>query len=241
MCKFFDKLFKKIPVFRNKQKEMLINTMAAFISVELSKRLAAIEGNSEDSKRFHYTQETLGALKELSVLLSKKFICPGTNLKDYRTSSQQIFKNLLSNTVMNMYSFDISSVSNKCATQLFNVGYRPRYYVYEDYFGNIVDVDVNAVIDKELSKLPSPPPEQNSEPAAQDSNKAEEEKPKKRRSRKKKVESEPSQSAAEEAPKEEVKKPDEPPAEEILRLPTEEASKSAYEQTEMDLSKVFDD
>lgn len=238
MCKFFDKLFKKIPVFRNKQKEMLINTMAAFISVELSKRLAAIEGNSEDSKRFHYTQETLGALKELSVLLSKKFICPGTNLKDYRTSSQQIFKNLLSNTVMNMYSFDISSVSNKCATQLFNVGYRPRYYVYEDYFGNIVDVDVNAVIDNELSKLPSPP-EQNSEPAAQD-NKAEEEKPKKRRSRKKKVEPEPSQSAAEEAPKEKAEKPDEqPPAEEILRLPTEE--ESAYEQTEMDLSKVFDD
>ena len=75
MCikKIFDKLFKKVPAFRNKQKKMLINSMSALISVEMSKRLKPIEDNGEDNKRFYYTEKTLGALKDLSDLLSKKF------------------------------------------------------------------------------------------------------------------------------------------------------------------------
>lgn len=185
MCirKIFNKLFKKAPTFRNKQKEMLINSMSALISVEMSKRLKAIEGNGEDNKRFHYTEETLAALKDLAELLSKKFICAGTNLGGYKSSAQLIFKNLLKNTVADMYSFDIADVARKCASQLFNVGFRPRYYVYEDYFGEIIDVNVNAVVDKAVNQTDAnaaaPHSEQTVEPAK-----------KPRRSRKKKAKEE---------------------------------------------------
>lgn len=228
MCirKIFNKLFKKVPAFRNKQKEMLINSMSALISVEMSKRLKAIEGNGEDNKRFHYTEETLGALKDLSELLSKKFICAGTNLVEYKSSAQLIFKNLLKNTVADMYSFDIADVARKCASQLFNVGFRPRYYVYEDYFGEIIDVNVNAAVDQAVSQTDAnaaaPHSEQTVEPAK-----------KPRRSRKKKEKEEVNVNAGN------TTTPDETPGEENLDY--HESQEDKFVQTEMNYEDIYEE
>lgn len=226
MCikKIFDKLFNKVPAFRNKQKEMLINSMSALISVEMSKRLKAIEGNCEDNKRFHYTEETLGALKDLSDLLSKKFICAGTNLGGYKSSAQFIFKNLLKNTVADMYSFDIADVSKKSATQLFNAGFRPRYYVYEDYFGEIIDVSVNSAVDQAVNQTDANAATSHSEQTVEPAKKP-------RRSRKKKE-------------KEEVNAvntttPDETPSEEILDY--HELQEEPFVQTEMNYDKIIEE
>lgn len=226
MCirKIFNKLFKKVPAFRNKQKEMLINSMSALISVEMSKRLKAIEGNGEDNKRFHYTEETLGALKDLSELLSKKFICAGTNLGGYKSSAQLIFKNLLKNTVADMYSFDIADVAKKSATQLFAVGFRPRYYVYEDYFGEIIDVSVNAVVDQAVAQTNTnatvPHPEQTVESAKKPP----------RRSRKKKEKEESAVNTT---------TPDETPSEEILDY--HELQEEPFVQTEMNYDEIIEE
>lgn len=224
MCikKIFDKIFKKVPAFRNKQKEMLINSMSALISVEMSKRLKPIEDNGEDNKRFYYTEKTLGALKDLSELLSKKFICAGTNLGGYKSSAQLIFKNLLKNTVIDMYSFDIADVSKKCATQLFNAGFRPRYYVYEDYFGEIIDVSVNAAVDQAVAQTNTnatvPHPEQTVEPVK-----------KPRRSRKKKEKEESAGNTT---------SPDEAPSEEILDY---NESEEPFVQTEMNYDEIIEE
>lgn len=220
MCikKIFNKLFKKAPTFRNKQKEMLINSMSALISVEMSKRLKAIEGNGEDNKRFHYTEETLGALKDLAELLSKKFICAGTNLGGYKSSAQLIFKNLLKNTVADMYSFDIADVAKKSATQLFAVGFRPRYYVYEDYFGEIIDVSVNAAVDQAVNQTDAsadvPHSEQTVEPVK-----------KPRRSRKKKEKEESAGNTTS-------------PGEEILDY---NESEEPFVQTEMNYDEIIEE
>lgn len=228
MCirKIFNKLFKKAPTFRNKQKEMLINSMSALISVEMSKRLKAIEGNGEDNKRFHYTEETLAALKDLAELLSKKFICAGTNLGGYKSSAQLIFKNLLKNTVADMYSFDIADVARKCASQLFNGGFRPRYYVYEDYFGEIIDVNVNAVVDKAVNQTDAstaaPHSEQTVEPAK-----------KPRRSRKKKAKEEVNVNG------ENTTAPKEAPGEEILDY--HDSQEEEFVQTEMNYEDIYEE
>lgn len=220
MCikKIFDKIFKKVPAFRNKQKEMLINSMSALISVEMSKRLKPIEDNGEDNKRFYYTEKTLGALKDLSDLLSKKFICAGTNLGGYKSSAQLIFKNLLKNTVADMYSFDIADVSKKCATQLFNAGFRPRYYVYEDYFGEIIDVSVNAIVDQAVNQTDAsaavPHSEQTVEPVK-----------KPRRSRKKKEKEESAGNTTS-------------PGEEILDY---NESEEPFVQTEMNYDEIIEE
>ena len=117
-----------------------------------------------------------------------------------------------------MYSFDIADVSKKCATQLFNAGFRPRYYVYEDYFGEIIDVSVNATVDQAVNQTDAsaavPHSEQTVEPVK-----------KPRRSRKKKEKEESAGNTTS-------------PGEEILDY---NESEEPFVQTEMNYDEIIEE